>query len=136
MKVVFDENFFDEIDHFHPNFDESVPNLSFSRCQVAPCWPACVDMLTFEGGRQRDSQFRNVTHCVRLVVSPICFPFGATSHLQTYTCRIGSLPLGGRSRGDHRFEHHAEKYPLCSLVGAESTGSSIRDDAPSTEIQD
>ena len=21
MKVVFDENFFDEIDHFHPNFD-------------------------------------------------------------------------------------------------------------------
>ena len=26
MKVVFDENFFDEIDHFHPNFDESVPN--------------------------------------------------------------------------------------------------------------
>ena len=27
IKVVFDENFFDEIDHFHPNFDESVPNL-------------------------------------------------------------------------------------------------------------
>ena len=26
MKVVFDENFFDEIDHFHPNFDESEPN--------------------------------------------------------------------------------------------------------------
>ena len=26
MKVVFDENGFDEIDHFHPNFDESVPN--------------------------------------------------------------------------------------------------------------
>ena len=26
MKVVFDENVFDEIDHFHPNFDESVPN--------------------------------------------------------------------------------------------------------------
>ena len=26
MKVVFDEIFFDEIDHFHPNFDESVPN--------------------------------------------------------------------------------------------------------------
>ena len=26
MKVVFDENFFDEIDHFDPNFDESVPN--------------------------------------------------------------------------------------------------------------
>ena len=26
MKVVFDEKFFDEIDHFHPNFDESVPN--------------------------------------------------------------------------------------------------------------
>ena len=26
MKVVFVENFFDEIDHFHPNFDESVPN--------------------------------------------------------------------------------------------------------------
>ena len=24
MKVVFDENVFDEIDHFHPNFDESV----------------------------------------------------------------------------------------------------------------
>ena len=22
MKVVFDENLFDEIDHFHPNFDE------------------------------------------------------------------------------------------------------------------
>ena len=28
MKVVFDENFFDEIDHFHPNFDESVPDPS------------------------------------------------------------------------------------------------------------
>ena len=28
MKVVFDENVFDEIDHFHPNFDESVPNRS------------------------------------------------------------------------------------------------------------
>ena len=27
MKVVFDENVFDENDHFHPNFDESVPNL-------------------------------------------------------------------------------------------------------------
>ena len=27
--MVFDENFFDEIDHFHPNFDESVPNPSF-----------------------------------------------------------------------------------------------------------
>ena len=26
MKVVFDESGFDEIDHFHPNFDESVPN--------------------------------------------------------------------------------------------------------------
>ena len=26
IKVVFDENVFDEIDHFHPNFDESVPN--------------------------------------------------------------------------------------------------------------
>ena len=26
MKVVFDETFFDEIDHFRPNFDESVPN--------------------------------------------------------------------------------------------------------------
>ena len=26
MKVVFDENVFDEIDHFHSNFDESVPN--------------------------------------------------------------------------------------------------------------
>ena len=26
MKVVFDENVFDEIDHFHPNFDESAPN--------------------------------------------------------------------------------------------------------------
>ena len=26
MKVVFVEIFFDEIDHFHPNFDESVPN--------------------------------------------------------------------------------------------------------------
>ena len=25
MKVVFDENVFDENDHFHPNFDESVP---------------------------------------------------------------------------------------------------------------
>ena len=24
--MVFDENVFDEIDHFHPNFDESVPN--------------------------------------------------------------------------------------------------------------
>ena len=29
MKVVFDENVFDEIDHFHPNFDESVPNRVF-----------------------------------------------------------------------------------------------------------
>ena len=28
MNVVFDENFFNEIDHFHPNFDESVPNPS------------------------------------------------------------------------------------------------------------
>ena len=27
MKVVFDENVFNDIDHFHPNFDESVPNL-------------------------------------------------------------------------------------------------------------
>ena len=27
--MVFDENFFDEIDHFHPNFDESVPNRLF-----------------------------------------------------------------------------------------------------------
>ena len=26
MKVVFDENVFDENDHFHPNFDESAPN--------------------------------------------------------------------------------------------------------------
>ena len=26
MKVVFDENLFDEIGHFHPNVDESVPN--------------------------------------------------------------------------------------------------------------
>ena len=26
MKVVFDDSFFDEIDHFHPNFDESEPN--------------------------------------------------------------------------------------------------------------
>ena len=26
MKVVFDENVFDEIDHFHPNFDESEPD--------------------------------------------------------------------------------------------------------------
>ena len=26
MKVVFDESGFDEIDHFHPDFDESVPN--------------------------------------------------------------------------------------------------------------
>ena len=30
MKVVFDESGFDEIDHFHPNFDESVPNPFFS----------------------------------------------------------------------------------------------------------
>ena len=29
---------------------------------------------------------------VGLVVSPICCPFGATQHLQTNTCRIGSLP--------------------------------------------
>ena len=29
--MVFDENVFDEIDHFHPNFDESVPNLFSSR---------------------------------------------------------------------------------------------------------
>ena len=28
MKVAFDESGFDEIDHFHPNFDESVPNRS------------------------------------------------------------------------------------------------------------
>ena len=27
MKVVFDEHFFDEIVHFHLNFDESVLNL-------------------------------------------------------------------------------------------------------------
>ena len=26
MKVVFDEKVFDEIDHFHPNFNESEPN--------------------------------------------------------------------------------------------------------------
>ena len=26
MKMVFDESGFDEIDHFHPNFDESAPN--------------------------------------------------------------------------------------------------------------
>ena len=26
LKVVFDEFFFDEIDHFHPIFDESVPD--------------------------------------------------------------------------------------------------------------
>ena len=34
MKVVFDgnvfdENVFDEIDHFHPNFDESAPNRAY-----------------------------------------------------------------------------------------------------------
>ena len=29
---------------------------------------------------------------VGLVVPPICCPFGATQHLQTYTCHIGSLP--------------------------------------------
>ena len=28
--MVFDESDFDEIDHFHPNFDESVPNLLFT----------------------------------------------------------------------------------------------------------
>ena len=32
MKVVFDETFFDEIDHFHPNFDESVPNRWMDQC--------------------------------------------------------------------------------------------------------
>ena len=34
MKVVCDENSFDEIDHFHPNFDESAPNQPHneSRC--------------------------------------------------------------------------------------------------------
>ena len=31
MKVIFDEIFFDEIDHFHPNFDESVPNPRVSQ---------------------------------------------------------------------------------------------------------
>ena len=34
MKVVFDENVFDEIDHFHPNFDESVPNRT-ALCRTA-----------------------------------------------------------------------------------------------------
>ena len=45
MKVVFDENVFDEIDHFHPNFDESVPNqgegascrAASGRLMGAPC---------------------------------------------------------------------------------------------------
>ena len=36
MKVVFDENVFDEIDHFHPNFDESVPNREKLRTQDDP----------------------------------------------------------------------------------------------------
>ena len=36
MKVVFDENFFDEIDHFHPNFDESVPDLGVG------VWGGCL----------------------------------------------------------------------------------------------
>ena len=43
MKVVFDEsgffddNLFDEIDHFHPNFDESVPNRCVVCCVVLCC---------------------------------------------------------------------------------------------------
>ena len=36
MKVVFDENVFDEIDHFHPNFDESVPNRGEGVVQDRP----------------------------------------------------------------------------------------------------
>ena len=39
MKMVFDENFFDEIDHFHPNFDESVPDRL--QCNI-PCFRSCA----------------------------------------------------------------------------------------------
>ena len=38
MKVVFDENVFDEIDHFHPNFDESVPNHGPNQNANANCF--------------------------------------------------------------------------------------------------
>ena len=37
MKVVFDENFFDEIDHFHPHFDETAPN----RHVIPHDWKTC-----------------------------------------------------------------------------------------------
>ena len=47
MKVVFDESGFDEIDHFHPNFDESEPNPSVVRLCRAPLSSASVVRLCF-----------------------------------------------------------------------------------------
>ena len=39
----FDENFLDEIDHFYPNFDESVPNR-FASCH-AGVWRPCLELV-------------------------------------------------------------------------------------------
>ena len=39
MKVVLDENFWDEKRHFHPNLDESVPNPLFNVTRSRPLSP-------------------------------------------------------------------------------------------------
>ena len=42
MKVVLDKNFWDEKLHFHPNFNETVPNLVFVFANVALALVACL----------------------------------------------------------------------------------------------
>ena len=67
-----------------------------SRCRALASCPACVDMLTSAGDRQRFSQFRNVG-CPS--ASPICFPFGAMQDLQTHTACIGLHDHGETCHG-------------------------------------
>ena len=61
MKVVFDENFFDEIDHFHPNFDESVPNPqsqgSVKVSTASPEYCAKRDVTAFDEQGPRERSF-------------------------------------------------------------------------------
>ena len=77
MKVVFDERvfdefFFDEIDHFHPNFDESVPNrpLAVGSQQVgATRLPASLFRTPIDGpGLQPHAQ--DHTLCVSVLSCP------------------------------------------------------------------
>ena len=74
MKVVFDEFFFDEIDHFHPNFDESVPDqnpiLQSKTVCTGPghgrCFPKPSDQVPTRSGAT------TVTRIVGVHVGPTC----------------------------------------------------------------